>query len=82
MGPDEYTLILLPDGKHKEEMEGQRLMLTWESIVCYQLPGERYREDLWISDPEQAWPFWKSTDSAYLNTVQERSALLPEGAVH
>ena len=82
MRPDGYTLILLPDGKYKEELEGQRLMLTWESIVSYQLSGERYREDLWISDPKQAWSFWKSTDSAYLNTLRERSTLLPEGTVH
>ena len=52
MGPDGYNLILLPDGKHKEKLEGQRLMFTWESIVSYQLSGERYREDIWISDPE------------------------------
>ena len=32
--------------------------------------------------PEQAWPFWKSADSAYLNAFRERSGLLPEGAVH
>ena len=57
-------------------------MLTWESIVSYQLSGEHYREDLWISEPEQAWSFWKSTDSEYLNTLRERSALLPEGTVH
>ena len=38
MRPDGYTLILLPDGKYKEELEGQRLMLTWESIVSYQPP--------------------------------------------
>ena len=43
MRPDGYTLILLPDGKYKEELEGQRLMLTWESIVSYQLSGKRYR---------------------------------------
>ena len=82
MRPDGYTLILLPDGKYKEELEGQRLMLTWESIVSYQLSGERYREDLWISDSKQVWSFWKSTDSAYLNTLRERSSLLLEGAVH
>lgn len=82
MGPDGYTLILLPDGRHKEALEGQRLILTWESIVSYQLSQERYREDLWISDPQQAWSFWKSTDSAYLNAFRKRSALLPEGAVH
>ena len=35
MRPDGYTLILLPDGRYKEELEGQRLMLTWESIVSY-----------------------------------------------
>ena len=82
MRPDGYTLILLPDGRYKEELEGQRLMLTWESIVSHQLSGERYREDLWISDSKQAWSFWKSTDSAYLNTLRERSTLLPEGTVH
>ena len=57
MRPDGYTLILLSDGRYKEELEGQRLMLTWESIVSYQLSGERYREDLWISDSKQAWSF-------------------------
>lgn len=82
MRPDGYTLILLPDGKYKGELEGQRLMLTWESIISYQLSGECYREDLWISDSKQAWSFWKSTDSAYLNTLRERSTLLPEGTVH
>ena len=82
MRPDGYTLILLPDGRYKEKLEGQRLMLTWESIVSYQLSGKRYREDLWISDSKQAWSFWKSTDSAYLNTLRERSTLLPEGTVH
>lgn len=58
MRQDGYTLILLPDGRYKEELEGQRLMFTWESIVSYQLSGEHYREDLWISDPKQAWSFW------------------------
>lgn len=82
MRPDGYTLILLPDGKCKGELEGQRLMLTWESIISYQLSGECYREDLWISDSKQVWSFWKSTDSAYLNTLRERSTLLPEGTVH
>lgn len=57
-------------------------MFTWESIVSYQLSEERYREDLWVSDPKQAWSFWKSTDSSYLNALRERSTLVPDGAVH
>lgn len=49
MRQDGYTLILLPDGRYKEELEGQRLMFTWESIVSYQLSGEHYREKIFGS---------------------------------
>ena len=82
LGQEGYSFILLSDGQHRKKLEGQRLMFTWESIVSYQLSEERYREDLWVSDPKQAWSFWKSTDSSYLNALRERSTLVPDGAVH
>ncbi len=82
IGPGGCSLVLLPDGQRRKELEGQRLTFTWASIVSYQLSQESYREDLWVSDPKQAWPFWKSADSVYLRASRERSALFPENAVH
>ena len=82
MGPEGCSFVLLPDGRRRKELEGQRLTFTWETVVSYQLSQERYREDLWVSDPRQAWAFWKSTNSPCLKELRERSALLPEDAVH
>lgn len=81
-GPNGYSFVLVPDGRRSRELEGQRIILTWDSVVAYQVSQERYREELWIFHPEQAWSFWKSGTSAYLEAFRTTSSLLPENAVH
>lgn len=82
IGPDGISFVLLPDGRRGKELEGQRLIFTWDSVVGYQLSQERYREDVWTADSEQAWSFWKSTGSSYLRDFRATSTLIPENAVH
>lgn len=82
IGPNGYSFVLVPDGRRSRELEGQRIILTWDSVVAYQVSQERYREELWIFHPEQAWSFWKSGTSAYLEAFRTTSSLLPENAVH
>ena len=55
MGADGFTFTMVPDGLRRWELAGQKILLTWEYILAFQITQETYREDCWVSQPEDAW---------------------------
>lgn len=82
IGHEGFVFTLVPDGMRKEELEGQKILLSWPSIISYQISEELYREDCWIPSPESGWSFFQSRKSAYLEQFREKSAFFPEDAIH
>ena len=81
-GADGLTLILMPDGPDRKSRAPHRLRLVWEHVLACQISNETYREDCWVSDPRDAWPFFVSRESSWLTASRAGSVLFPEDALH
>lgn len=54
------------DSSNKKKAQ-EKIILEWTDIYSYVLTNETYREDLWISDKKEYWPFYKAENSEYIN---------------
>ena len=79
---DGLTLILTPDGPDRRSRTPHRLLLVWESALACQISNETYREDCWISDPQEARSFFVSRESSWLAACRAGSVLFPADAYH
>ena len=79
---DGLTLILTPDGPDRRSRTPHRLLLVWESALACQISNETYREDCWISDPQEAWSFFVSRESSWLAACRAGNVLFPADAYH
>ena len=82
MGADGFTFTMVPDGLRRWELAGQKILLTWEYILAFQITQETYREDCWVSQPEDAWSFYVSACSPLLADFRRKSGFFPEKAFH
>ena len=82
MGADGFTFTMVPDGLRRRELAGQKILLTWEYVLAFQVTQETYREDCWVSRPEAAWSFYVSACSPLLADLRQKSAFFPEKAFH
>ncbi len=80
IGPDGLTVEVIPDGKNRGEHK--HLKFIWDNFVSYQVNAETYRDDCWIGSKDDAWSFFVSGDSHYLQSFRESCALFPDGARH
>ena len=80
IGPDGLTVELIPDGENKDKRK--RIRLVWDSFVSYQVSTETYRDDCWVTSKNDAWSFFVSSNSQYLQSLRESCALFPHGARH
>ncbi len=82
MGKEGFSFLLVPDGKHKCKLAGHTVTLTWETVDCFQVTDERYREDCWCSEPAAAWSFFRAEESPWLTAFRKASPLAPAGTIH
>ena len=80
IGHDGLTVEVIPDGANRDKRK--RIRLVWDSFVSYQVSAETYRDDCWIGSKDDAWSFFVSSDSQYLQSFRESCALFPHGARH
>ena len=80
IGPDGLTVEVIPDGVDRDRHK--HLKFIWDSFVSYQVSAETYRDDCWIGSKNDAWSFFVSDDSQYLQSFRESCALFPDGARH
>ncbi len=82
MGKEGFSFVLVPDGKQRKQLAGQRIILTWERVAAYQVTDECYREDCWRGAGQPVWPFFRASESPWLNQLRRTGTLLPEGTLH
>ena len=80
IGPDGLTVEVIPDGENRDRHK--RLKFIWDSFVSYQVSAETYRDDCWVTSKDDAWSFFVSDDSQYLQSFRENCTLFPNGARH
>lgn len=76
------NFTLIPDDIDHKKRSQHRLEVVWSDILSYQVTRETYREDCWINDPQQAWTFFVSDTSAFIDALRKESALCPEKVLH
>ena len=76
------TFTLLPDDIDRGKRSQHRVEVVWENVLSYQVTRETYREDCWINDLQQAWTFFVSDTSAYIDAFRKNAALSPEKVLH
>ncbi len=76
------VLSLIPDDIDHNNRSSHKLTLTWEDPLSYHVAKETIREDLWISDPSEAWTFFTSCTSPYIDHFIKGSVLFPENSIH
>ena len=80
VGSDGLTIEMAPDGENRDGCK--RIRLVWDGFVSYQVSAETYRDDCWVESKNDAWSFFVSGDSQYLQNFKDSCALFPDGARH
>lgn len=82
-GTNGLVFELVPDG-FGVDRSGRKLRLIWEwgDVLAYHVTDEAYREDRWVPDPGEYWPFYVSKSSEYLDAFRKNSCLFPDNALH
>lgn len=80
LGPVGVTVIMVPEGTRKNELKCMKL--SWESFIAYQVSEETFRDDCWVTTPQEEGAFFISKTSAYLQSFQNHSLLFPKDTIH
>ncbi len=82
VGPGGFSVVLVPDGKHKAGLRGHSVTLTWARAAALQISDECWREDCWFASPEKGWTFYRSESSPYLEQFRAKCPPVPPETVH
>ena len=79
----EFFVILNPSvAESRLTSEMSPIIVRFDSFICYQVTKESFREDLWITDRNDAWSFYKSSQSEYIENMKSKCELFPCNVVH
>lgn len=82
LGYREGRFVLTLENPDERDPKTQ-LDLAWESIYSYRVTNESFREDCWIGEEEEGWPFYIFHQSPDLDQIKaENQALAGEGIQH
>lgn len=81
LGPVGVTIIMVPDSL-KKKTQKKCIKLFWETFISYQVSEETFRNDCWVTSPENEGTFFLGKNSLYLNSFKETSTLFPDNALH
>ena len=82
LGYQEGRFVLTLENPDERDPKTQ-LDLVWESIYSYRVTNESFREDCWIGEEEEAWPFYIFHQSPDLDQIKaENQALAGERIQH
>lgn len=77
-----FVLTLFPDDLDHDKRAEYNLEMVWPDVLCYQVTNERYRPDWWVSSPDEAWTFYTSESSKFLENFRKDNDLVPETVYH
>lgn len=77
-----FVLSLIPDNLDHDKRSEYNVELIWDDIFCYQVTQETYRPDVWIAAEDEAWTFYVSKSSKYLQNFKKDNMLVPETVYH
>jgi hypothetical protein len=81
----DFFITLLPDYYKIDNGKVPYIKISWKNIVSKMISNESYRSDIWISEYDEVWCFYKSVSSDFFNFCcnEEKSAhLKKEDAIH
>ena len=89
-GFDDFTFLSsigFEDGAFTLRLEDKshdfpKLTMVWEDIISYRVTNESYREDLWISDEDDYWPFLRTDTSAYIRDFKDKNIILKDEKIY
>lgn len=84
-GEDGLVVLLIPDNFQEEKCSDVNLRLSWSNVFSYMVTDESYRPEMWATEknsPQEAWSFYTSESSDYLNKLRDRNYLIPEKTYH
>ena len=79
IGFEDGDFILRLEGKSQDF---PKLTMVWEDIISYRVTNESYREDLWISDEDDYWPFFKTDTSHYIREFKDKNNILKDEKIY
>lgn len=77
-----FFAVLIPDNLDKSKNPNHKIKFLWDRVFCYMVTEESYRPDVWISDPEEAWAFYRGIHSRFLDYFQKDNILSPDDILH
>ncbi|MCB5855715.1 hypothetical protein LIR37_15240 [Flavonifractor plautii] len=77
-----FVLTLFPDDLDPAKRSKYNFEMVWQEVLCYQVTDERYRPDLWVSSPDEAWTFYTSESSEFLENFRKDNDLVPDTVYH
>ena len=76
---DGYFTIIL---ENLDDKNNTKVKLLWEKVYSYMETNESYREDLWIDDHKDYWPFYKLEESSYLSFFKSNNKICKDENIY
>ena len=77
---DGYFTVLLESFDNKNDKN--KVKLVWENIYSYMETNESYREDCWLDEGEDYWPFYKLEESLYLSFFKTTNVIYQDEEIY
>ncbi|WP_297377478.1 hypothetical protein [uncultured Helcococcus sp.] len=74
-----YFTIILED--FNNQYDKKKIKVIWDNIYSYTVANESYREDMWIEDNRDYWPFYKLEDSPAISNFKSINTIYQDGPV-
>lgn len=78
---DGLIVILIPNDIDCSKRSINNLKLHWPSFDSFNVNQESHRQSLWISDNEDPWSFYKTSNSDYIEFIKKDSILFPKDGI-
>lgn len=73
-----FTVIL---ENFEDKFDKKKIKLRWKNIYSYTVANESYREDIWIAQDEDYWPFYKLKDSPSISNFKSVNTIYQDYSI-
>ena len=78
---DGLIVILIPNDIDRSKRSKNNLKLHWPSFDSFNVNQESHRQSLWISDKEDPWSFYRTSNSDYIEFIKKDSILFSKDGI-
>ena len=77
---DGYFTVILEE--FFDQTDRKKVKFIWDKIYSYMETKESYREDVWIGEEEEYWPFYRREESLYISTFKSINTIYQEDDIY